>query len=839
MNELIEIARFKGSKIFRNNEFIERNEVEKYRKKYKNKGIFVSAFRYEGNQPDEGKIIGNFYLDLDSDDIKRTQDDALEIVRFFNNKLGIPFEFISIHFSGNKGFHIEIDHEIFGVEPTENLPKIYRSIAEKLPCLNQTIDFKVYERRRLWRLENSQHEKSGLYKIPLTYGELSQLSVEEIKQLAKQPREIKKSIEEGEQSKVSSVAQEFYQKCLREIENKPKNITIEMWPDDIRLGYVPFCIKKILQEGMIKGERNATGFILSCFFKRQGENKEFIKDKLLEWNEKNKPPLPNREIVSVIESSFKTEKDGVGCSTPILKSNCDRNSCEFFNQGGSELMYEIENYKWYINVEKNKLQIKEKNNELLYEKSFHYPFWRSERAKREIKIDLYDLGILKNKKVIRVAVLRVSQQIIKDIAKGAATKTPKEELPKLLSEKVTLDEVHEKVSQIGSYPKEMLELIMATTVSANLNLPVSLWLMIVGVPSSLKTELTKALSYLPSVYYLDSMTQNPFVSGYIPPDGGQPHDLLPELDKKCFICRDYTTLFSLNEETVKKLLGEMVGIYDEEFAKYSPTRGKISYKSRFSHVGCITPAALNRHQQYINIIGPRFLFYRIPKLTEESENKGFKVAWNKNDRRELIKKAREYVSSYCQQIINGLFLIQFQEPEETIQEKLNKLAKLMSRTRGIVIAKANKFKNEEDKWINYYEIEDIQIEEPWRALLQLRGLGKTLALIRNKNKITEEEIETLKKVALSSMPVDRADALNVFRNYDTVTAKELAEEIEKSVRTAQRLLKELNKLKVLDYSQESKEEAREYYPVEEFSEIIKGSDKEPLNKKELDEVFKK
>ena len=62
MNEIVEIARFKNSRIFRNNKFIERNEIEKYREKYKNKGVFVSAFSYENDQPDEGKIIGNFYF---------------------------------------------------------------------------------------------------------------------------------------------------------------------------------------------------------------------------------------------------------------------------------------------------------------------------------------------------------------------------------------------------------------------------------------------------------------------------------------------------------------------------------------------------------------------------------------------------------------------------------------------------------------------------------------------------------------------------------------------------------------------------------------------------------
>src|SRR3989344_9350904 len=179
---------------------------------------------------------------------------------------------------------------------------------------------------------------------------------------------------------------------------------------------------------------------------------------------------------------------------------------------------------------------------------------------------------------------------------------------------------------------------------------VMLWGILAGAPSSMKTELMKALRGLSHIYYLDTLTSNPFASGYVAPKGQKSYDLLDELNDKCLIIRDMTTLFSLNEETVKKLLGELVAIYDEEFAKFSPTRGLKSYKAKFSLLGCITPAMLNKHRRYIDMIGARFLFIRVPELTAEKEKKGFGIAWQGEKRKELSKYAREIMYSYIVQV---------------------------------------------------------------------------------------------------------------------------------------------------------------------------------------------
>ena len=219
--------------------------------------------------------------------------------------------------------------------------------------------------------------------------------------------------------------------------------------------------------------------------------------------------------------------------------------------------------------------------------------------------------------------------------------------------RVAVEEVVSAIQSVCTLPESLIKAVLAVCLSVRLNLPSSLWLMVIGVPSSAKTDLVNFLRSSKFTYFIDTLTQNPFASGYVAPEGQKTYDMLPELNNKCFIVKDYTTIFSLNSETVKKLLGELVSIYDGQFKKFSPTRGLKEYITNFSHVGCITPTALNRHTHYMNIIGPRFLFYRIPKLNAEESKKGFEIAWNE-DRKKSLKEIEKLVCEFLNQIVTKL-----------------------------------------------------------------------------------------------------------------------------------------------------------------------------------------
>ena len=411
------------------------------------------------------------------------------------------------------------------------------------------------------------------------------------------------------------------------------------------------------------------------------------------------------------------------------------------------------------------------------------------------------------------------REVAKDkVSKG--TETPQGiQKEALLNTAVTYQEVEEKVRLFLPNSGTALKIVLAVAVSANFKINVMLWMLLVGVPSSGKTDLVRLLKDAEVTYYLDNLTQNAFISGERASGRNKVYDLLPLIDKKCLIIKDWTSIFSLDEKMTKKLLGDLVGIYDKEFTKFSSRRGNISYKSAFSQLGCITPATLNRHTNYMNMVGPRFLCYTMPTLTQEDSEESYDIIFSNQDRSLIEKEARLYASTYLSQLTQAQPSI---EPfEAQIIRYLRIAAELMSNCRGIVILQSASFKNEEDEEVKYYEVSEVQIEEPWRAVQQLLHLAKYLAFVIGKNTVDAEELAIIKEVVVSSMPADRSQALRSLKSHQgIITAKELSDLSQKSHRTSRRLLDELTALKVVEKIPGTGSIANDYKVIDRFRDFL-------------------
>jgi hypothetical protein len=141
-------------------------------------GLFASIFSYSTQDPYGGEVLSDFYLDFDQEENPdRARKDAVTTIKKLIDEYKIPESAIAIAFSGMKGVSITISHIVFNAEPSEHLPLVWKSILQELVAKLKlrSADFSVYDRRRLWRLLNSKHNKSGLYKIPLTLTELEKL----------------------------------------------------------------------------------------------------------------------------------------------------------------------------------------------------------------------------------------------------------------------------------------------------------------------------------------------------------------------------------------------------------------------------------------------------------------------------------------------------------------------------------------------------------------------------------------------------------------------------------------------------------------------------------------
>lgn len=159
--------------------------IEEFRNEHGNVDVFASVFKYDNENIRQAKQIGPLYFDLDGE---YALDDLGDLISFLID-LKCPEQSLQIFYSGSKGFHLEIPYEALNIQPDQQLNKIYDAIVKAIKSSTHlpSLDTGIYDNVRLWRLPNSTNSKSGLYKIPLALEEVV-LTLDEIKELAKQPR---------------------------------------------------------------------------------------------------------------------------------------------------------------------------------------------------------------------------------------------------------------------------------------------------------------------------------------------------------------------------------------------------------------------------------------------------------------------------------------------------------------------------------------------------------------------------------------------------------------------------------------------------------------------------
>lgn len=397
----------------------------------------------------------------------------------------------------------------------------------------------------------------------------------------------------------------------------------------------------------------------------------------------------------------------------------------------------------------------------------------------------------------------------------------------LLKTETDLYRIHALLEELSSASHDLIELVLATAISLPITQATSealVWLLVVGAPSSDKTNQVTLLREMPNIYFLDTLTENAFVTGYVPESGERPKDLLGELDGRCLVVKELGALFSLKAELIRKVLGDLQAIYDGHFAKYTGTRGLVEHKAAFPFIGCVTPLALNQHQRYMASIGPRFLFYRVLPLTEQQLRDGFELSWQLGERRKKLGELRRQVSAYGWQRHQAAPSLVSETPEQ--QARLNELALFLSHGRSVVLTERHQEHGEEGKSFTIYENTGHQREEPFRALQQLRGLSRNLAVVHARDRITDHELELLRRVVLSSMPPDRADALLLFQGSSHLkedgglTRRGAVAGLKRSYNQAKRLLQELESIGLLESVAEGESQERVYYPVEQFKTLI-------------------
>jgi replicative DNA helicase len=311
---------------FRRNIIMPISEVDDFRKRYNNTGVYITAYRSNSENIRESEVYADLYFDFDKeDDFEAVRQDALVAMAYLRSNFGIPYEVPRIYFSGCKGIHITVDAEVLGILPSKNLNDVYKLIASdiKMALPNQTLDIKIYDKVRLFRLVNSIHQKTGLYKVQITFEELKSAAYEVILDIAKH---VRSDLDKPKTSRIdfaTTVIQTYIDKVASDSDKRTyrdgRIITIESCPP---------CIDNLLKNGISAGSRNNVALMLSSYYKQRGFEYQDALESMLTWNSNVlQRPMPEKEMERCVKQVYDNDYS-YGCQALREYSICDPDNCE-------------------------------------------------------------------------------------------------------------------------------------------------------------------------------------------------------------------------------------------------------------------------------------------------------------------------------------------------------------------------------------------------------------------------------------------------------------------------------------------------------------------------------
>ncbi len=160
-----------------------------------NQDYYTSIFKYNNTHKElaekSGSVAGitdvttdTLVWDFDSKtNLEQCRQDVLTLANNLVQNYNVPADGLECFYSSQKGFHV-----VLKLDKTITQPEFKQAVT-KLAGHLETFDPVVSDPARIIRLPNTKNPKSGLYKIPLHIADVEELTIDQIKELAKSPKE--------------------------------------------------------------------------------------------------------------------------------------------------------------------------------------------------------------------------------------------------------------------------------------------------------------------------------------------------------------------------------------------------------------------------------------------------------------------------------------------------------------------------------------------------------------------------------------------------------------------------------------------------------------------------
>lgn len=189
-----------------------------------------------------------------------------------------------------------------------------------------------------------------------------------------------------------------------------------------------------------------------------------------------------------------------------------------------------------------------------------------------------------------------------------------------------------------------VRLILATLLGNALIRRDPLWLILVAPSSGGKSTLLAPAAAVPSVFFLDDLTEKTFLSGY--KIKGKEASLLKLIGSGVMCFSDFTTILAKNPMSRGEILSQLRLVYDGTFSKRTGV-GEVSWKGK---MGCIAAATPDVYQilEQSRSMGERFIYYTLDQPTDqEIVHKQEEV---KMSSKEITEEIMPMYREYCEEV---------------------------------------------------------------------------------------------------------------------------------------------------------------------------------------------
>jgi len=323
-----------------------------------------------------------------------------------------------------------------------------------------------------------------------------------------------------------------------------------------------------------------------------------------------------------------------------------------------------------------------------------------------------------------------------------------------LSKSITLEQVKRVCEEYLYLPdNNIVDFVLAVYMS-NFNAGERLWTWLIGPPSVGKTEMLRALFSEASILK-DSLTAKTLFSGLR--IGGKDPSLFKRINLKVLIIKDFTKILSGDPNSLSEILGQLRCAYDGYYDASTGAEDKdYHYETNFTLIAGVTPA-IDDHYSISRDLGERFITWRITNI--DRKKLCAKVKENENKTGEMRGELKSYF---------GAFIKKYR-----ILNKQPVLDDLISTNIGNVADLATWIRTTVTRFGYTREVRRMPEKEgSARLYKQLLHLAKSLALVRDKEKVTESEYAILYKVALDSIPPERVKVIELLLELTGIAKNE-------------------------------------------------------------------